>query len=90
MSSENKYHERNDEYGTPDWIKKGIFNNWFDPCPLIDGLVDRDGLHSDWIGDKIFLNPPYSRPLPWVEKAITESKKGKTIALLLKHDSSTV
>jgi len=90
MSSENRYHKRNDEYATPDWIKKGLFAEWFDPCPLGKGLVDRDGLNSDWSANKIFVNPPYSNPLPWILKAITEQKRGKTIALLLKHDSSTV
>ena len=90
MSSENRYQKGNDEYATPDWIKNGLFAGWFDPCPLSNGLVDQDGLTSEWKGDKVFVNPPYSRPLPWIEKAIVESKKGKTIALLVKHDSSTI
>ena len=90
LSSENCYHKGNDEYSTPDWLKKGLFSGWFDPCPFNDGLVNRDGLNSDWVGNRIFLNPPYSRPLPWIEKAIAEHRKGKTIALLVKHDSSTL
>jgi hypothetical protein len=89
MSLENRYHKGNDEYATPNWIKDGLFAGWFDPCPLGHGLVEQDGLNSEWAGDRIFVNPPYSRPLPWVEKAILESKKGKTVALLVKHDSST-
>lgn len=89
MSSENLCRKTNDEYATPDWIKNGLFKGWYDPCPLGIGLVDRDGLNSDWVGDKIFVNPPYSRPLPWILKAIAESRKGKIVALLVKHDSST-
>jgi len=89
LSLENLYQKGNDECATPDWILKGLFRGWYDPCPLSQGLVERDGLHSEWVGDRIFLNPPYSNPLPWVEKAIAESKKGKTVVLLLKHDSST-
>ncbi len=89
MSLESLYRNGNDECATPDWILKGIFRGWYDPCPLSQGLVERDGLKSDWMGDRIFLNPPYSKPLPWIEKAIAEHKKGKTIALLVKHDSST-
>jgi hypothetical protein len=89
LSTENLFHKKNDEYATPNWIREGLFENWYDPCPLTEGLVDRDGLNSDWIGNRIFINPPYSRPLPWVEKAIIEAQKGKTVALLLKHDSST-
>jgi len=90
MSIENLYQKHNDEYATPSWIKEGLFAGWFDPCPLTQGLVERDGLNSDWLGDKIFLNPPYSKPMPWVEKAINEARKGKTVVLLMKHDSSTL
>jgi 16S rRNA G966 N2-methylase RsmD len=89
VSSENRYQNGNDECATPTWIKEGIFAGWYDPCPLSQGLVERDGLNSNWESDKIFINPPYSKPMPWVEKAIIESKKGKTVALLVKHDSST-
>lgn len=89
MSSENRYRKANDEYATPDWIKQGLFAGWHDPCPLSNGLVDHDGLNSEWSTEKVFVNPPYSNPLPWIEKAIVESRKGKTIALLVKHDSST-
>ena len=89
MSTENLYQKGNDEHSTPDWIIKGMFRDFYDPCPLSQGLVKRDGLESEWKGDRIFINPPYSNPLPWVERAIEESKKGKTVVLLLKHDSST-
>lgn len=88
MSLETRYQKGNDEYATPSWIKEGMFAGWFDPCPQTKGLVNFDGLTSDWM-DKTFVNPPYSKPMPWVEKAIAENKKGKTIALLVKHDSST-
>ena len=39
----------------------------------------------------MYVNPPYSNPLPWVEKAIYEIDKypDSTIVMLLKHDSST-
>ena len=90
MALETMYQKHNDECATPNWIKEGLFAGWYDPCPLSQGLVERDGLNSDWPSDKIFINPPYSKPLPWIEKAIAESKKGKTVALLVKHDSSTV
>jgi hypothetical protein len=90
MAVETMYQKGNDEYATPDWLKKGLFRDWFDPCPLTKGLVSVDGLNSPWPADRIFINPPYSKPLPWIERAIVEQKKGKTVALLVKHDSSTM
>lgn len=90
MSIETLYRKANDEYATPAWLYDGIFRGWFDPCPLRSMSEDRtDGLSIEWKGDRIFINPPYSNPLPWVKQAIEEARKGKTVVLLLKHDSST-
>jgi len=75
-----------DNWGTPKSIMK-MFEDWFDPCPLNENPTF-DGLAIDW-KDKTFVNPPYSKPLPWVIKAIDESKKGKRIVMLLKADTST-
>tara|TARA_R100000789_G_scaffold64886_1_gene61221 strand:+ start:116 stop:490 length:375 start_codon:yes stop_codon:yes gene_type:complete len=75
-----------DSYNTPTSIMR-MFEDWFDPCPLNDN-PNFDGLSIDW-KDKTFVNPPYSKPMPWVEKAIEESKKGKRIVMLLKMDTST-
>lgn len=73
-------------WGTPDWLME-LFEDWFDPCPL-NPNPDFNGLEIEW-KDKTYVNPPYSNPLPWVEKAINERKKGKTIVMLLKVDTST-
>ena len=78
--------ENKDSYLTDNWLMK-TFEDFFDPCPYNDNPTV-DGLTMDWY-DKTFVNPPYSNPLPWVLKAIEESKKGKTIVMLLKMDSST-
>lgn len=75
-----------DSYATDKWLKS-IFSTWFDPCPL-DDEWKTDGLSIEW-PSQTFVNPPYSNPKPWVQKAITEAKRGKNIAMLLKHDSST-
>lgn len=76
-----------DNYNTPNWIME-IFGDWYDPCPISIGeLREFDGL-GDW-ENKTFVNPPYSSPLKWVEKAIEENKRGKTIVMLLRVDSST-
>lgn len=76
-----------DNYQTPNWIIDGLFRDWFDPCPL-NPNPSINGLLIEW-EDRTFVNPPYSDPINWVAKAIEESNKGKTIALLLKLDCST-
>ena len=78
----------NDNYATDEWILK-LFEGWFDPCSLSNGELRKfDGLGSSW-KDKTFVNPPYSKPIEWVRKAIQESNKGKMIVLLLRVDTST-
>ena len=73
-----------DDYETDDWLFN-VFDDWFDPCPL---YADFDGLRITW-DTHTYVNPPYSNPMPWVKKAIEESKKGCTVVMLLKNDSST-
>ena len=77
---------RGDNYPTPKWLFD-IFENWFDPCPL-NNNPSFNGLEIEW-KNKTYVNPPYSKPLLWVEKAIQEKKKGKLIVMLLRADSST-
>lgn len=77
-----------DNYPTDKKIMR-LFNDWFDPCSLSgDELRKFDGLGSSW-GQKTFVNPPYSKPHLWVNKAIQEHNKGKVIVMLLKMDTST-
>ena len=73
-----------DNWRTDTWIA-GIFEGWFDPCPL-DPEWEIDGLTSVWPNQRVFINPPYSNPKPWVKRAIDHPK---TVVLLLKHDTST-
>jgi len=76
--------KESDLCNTPEWLKIH-FNNHFDPCPQ-NPLFD--GLNIDWKNPS-FVNPPYSEPLKWVEKAIIETKKGVNVIMLLKVDPST-
>lgn len=77
-----------DNYATDEKIMC-LFSGWFDPCTLNTGeLRGFDGLGSSW-EDRTFVNPPYSKPLEWVLKAIEENKKGKLIVMLLRMDTST-
>ena len=75
-----------DSYPTPKWLMD-VFKDWFDPCPLNNNPTF-DGLSIDW-KERTYVNPPYSEPLRWVEKAIVEKKKGKLVVMLLRADSST-
>lgn len=76
----------NDNYATPTWLKD-LFRNWFDPCPL-NPNPSFNGLNLEW-DKRTYVNPPYSEPLIWVEKAIQEKKKGKLVVMLLRADTST-
>lgn len=77
-----------DEHYTPDWLMN-CFTTFHDPCPP----GGKNGLNYDWaeFHDQIFVNPPYSNPLPWVKKAIQTKfvYPDTSIVMLLKHDSST-
>ena len=78
--------KESDNWSSPDWILR-MFKGWYDPCPLNE-CFELDGLRTDWL-DKTYVNPPYSNPKPWIQKAIEENKKGKMIAMLLPVDTST-
>lgn len=73
----------NDEWRTPEDLY-AFFADWDDPA--LPGRTD--GLMREW-GDPTYCNPPYSNPLPWVRKAISEARAGKRVLMLLNHDSST-
>lgn len=62
-----------DEWYTPRWILDALGPFDLDPCAARDPLwptarimydEDQDGLLQEWKG-RVFLNPPYSRPLIW-------------------------
>ncbi|MCK5138343.1 MAG: hypothetical protein KAQ85_00740 [Thermodesulfovibrionia bacterium] len=77
-----------DNYATPSWLMD-VFKGWFDPCPLNEYWHrHNNGLELEW-KRKTYVNPPYSKPLPWVIKAIKEMNKNKLIVMLLRADSST-
>lgn len=50
----------------------------------------RDGLTSPWAG-RVWLNPPFSAPMPWVERLIAAYQAGAVPAavLLVRGDPST-
>lgn len=74
----------NDDVATPEWLMKDLRKEFgeelFDPCPLKS--EKKDGLEIEW-GQVTYVNPPYSNIRPWLEKAIDEMGKGKTILFLI-------
>jgi len=57
----------------------------FDPCPSNPAF---DGLSADW-GTRTFVNPPFSKKVPWIKKAIEQAEKGNLVVMLLPVDTST-
>ena len=71
-------HGTSDDYYTPPYIFEALGCTFdLDVCAPPDGLpwipakasIDmiQDGLIVDWVG-RIWMNPPYSNPGPWVRK----------------------
>lgn len=78
---------KSDNWNTPQsfyLVLDDEFHFTDDPCPL----NGEDGLTREW-GNSVFMNPPYSKPTPWVKKAYFESLKGKLVVGLLRGDTST-
>jgi len=90
-----------DEFGTP----KALFDNLntefgftLDPCASVFNhkctkyfTKEVDGLVQPWVGETIFMNPPYSRPnkYPWMEKAYQVSTCGTTVVCLMPSDTDS-
>ena len=54
----------------------------YDACPF-PRPAGFDGLKEEW-GRRTWCNPPFVGSLsPWTRKAVDESKKGKTVAIIL-------
>jgi hypothetical protein len=89
-----------DSYCTPPWLTQRLPMVDLDPCSNPRSTVRArrryslemrlDGLKLPWVGS-VFLNWPYSDPLPWAIKLREELASGRcTQAIVLcKHDSST-
>jgi hypothetical protein len=75
-----------DDWETPKWLMEH-FKTHNDPCPLFRAKY-LDGLKNNW-KNPAYVNPPYSNPLAWVQKAIEETKKGVNVVMLLRVDPST-
>lgn len=103
MSKSNTKKQDKDLWATPLWLFQfaeryfSAFKFDLDVCALPhntkvpDNFItpEQNTLVTAWNGNYCWCNPPYSNPLPFVEKAIEESHKGKRIVMLLNVDNST-
>jgi site-specific DNA-methyltransferase (adenine-specific) len=76
------------EWITPQWLYDLLddeFHFTLDPCAnSINAKCKRfftsadDGLSKSWLGERVFMNPPYGDYVPlWVAKAYTEVQKAR-------------
>ena len=90
----NRNLDNHNDWRTPDYVYRELdkeFKFDFDPCPLHNDFERWDGLKEDWNGTSIFTNPPYNRKIKeaFIHKAVEESRKGKTVVMLLPVSTST-
>lgn len=61
-----------DNWRTPSRLLKILFpgGDYYDPCPINpDGLRQNEGMGAWPIDRPVFVNPPYSDPAPWLQRA---------------------
>lgn len=76
----------NDKSPSPKWLLD-IFNvGYFDPCPENPQF---DGLTIPWTKLN-YVNPPFNKKVPWIDKALEEQALGNTTVMLLPHDTRAV
>jgi site-specific DNA-methyltransferase (adenine-specific) len=83
---------KSDKWATPPEIYDPLndeFHFNYDPCPITWQEGDADGLTAEW-GTSTFCNPPYSQTAKWIKKASDESKKGKTVVMLINAVTDTL
>ena len=83
-----------DDWETPkDFFDKydEVYHFTLDPASSHDNAkcanhftLEDDGLHKNWGGQRVWLNPPYGRAIgEWVRKAYEESRKPDTAVVCL-------
>lgn len=91
------------ERTTPQWLLDYIREAFgskiaLDPCHCATALTNPlkayteadDGLASPWnVDGLVFVNPPYKKVMPWIEKALEETSVNKHIVFLLNACTDT-
>lgn len=82
------------EWATPNAFFAALdaeFHFDLDPCATPENAkckrfytIENDGLTKDWVGARVFCNPPYGRDIgKWVKKCWEESRKPDTLVVML-------
>ena len=63
-------------------------------CPEMNSvtrpiLAGENGLLHSWLGRRCWMNPPYSKPLPWLMRAADHAKSSGVLVALIRIDPST-
>lgn len=86
------FSSKSDEWETPDALFEKL--NWMfdftlDPCATPQNTKcenyytkEDDGLSKSWLGERVFINPPYSQIDKWVDKAFEEAEHAFIVMLL--------
>jgi phage N-6-adenine-methyltransferase len=79
-----------DEWGTPTWLFQVFDNKLHFTVDVAASRTnhkckryytkDENGLKQNWKGERVWCNPPYSDPEPWVKKVV---ESGCTAVLLI-------
>jgi len=87
------FSHNSDEWETPDDlynILNYIFNFTLDPCATKENTKcskfytkEDDGLSKSWIGERVFVNPPYSGMEAWMNKCRLEHEENKVDVVIL-------
>lgn len=100
MNKQTLFSSASNEWATPQDLfdrLNALFNFTLDPCCSKENAkcdfrytLAEDGLAHDWMGHRVFMNPPYGREISrWVKKAYEESCIGALVVGLLPARTDT-
>ncbi len=92
------FSHKTNEWSTPDNLFNDLnqeFHFTLDPCATPQNAKcekyytkEKNGLIQDWIGERVFMNPPYGKAIgKWIEKAVTESSEVVVMLLPARTDT---
>jgi len=91
---------KSNEWETPQALFDDLddeFHFTLDPCSTHENAkcekhytAEDDGLSHSWVGETVFMNPPYGREIgKWIKKAYEESQNGAVVVCLIPSRTDT-